>query len=183
MELTEAIRTWRSIRAYLPEPIPRATIETLVDDATRVSTPPAADEPWAIAVIEGVARIEDCGVRAMDWARAHRPPGAPGWSWVDRPGFRVFWGAPAVVVIAARRGAAEAPFDCCRAGQNLALAAHAAGLGTCWIGAALPWLRSPGVADELGLPTGFDASVVMLLGRPAATPPPKSRPRPRIAWF
>jgi nitroreductase len=118
----------------------------------------------------------------MDFARRHRRPDEPGWGWVDRPCFRVFWGAPVVVLICARSGNSEAPYDCCRAGQNLALAAHARGLGTCWIGAALPWLRSVSVAAELGVPSGFEVAVVMLLGYPQAQPEPKSRPHPDIIW-
>jgi nitroreductase len=64
----------------------------------------------------------------------------------------------------------------------LVLAAHAAGLGACWIGAALPWLRSPGIAAELGLPAGFDPSVVLLLGTPLERPPPRPRPQPPVVW-
>ena len=89
----------------------------------------------------------------------------------------MFWDAPALVLLCARRGHPEAPFDCHRAAQNLLLAAHARGLGSCWVGAPLPWLESPGVAAELGLPDGFDATVAVILGyadggnRPAALGP------------
>jgi nitroreductase len=182
MDVVEAMHGWRSIRAYRPEPVARDVVEDLLWHAVQVSTPPASEPPWALGVLEGVARIEGYGRRALEFARAHRPPGAPGWSWTERPGFRVFWGAPTVVVICARSGSAETPFDCCRAGQNLALAAHARGLGACWVGAPLPWLRSPGVAESLGLPAGFDPAVAMLLGHPAERPAPKSRPRPPVIW-
>ena len=84
---------------------------------------------------------------------------------VERPGFKVFWNAPAVVLLCARRGNPEAPFDCCRAAQNLQLAAHARGLGTCWVGAPMPWLGSAGIAEEPGLPAGLRS-----VGRAAARP-------------
>ncbi|MGX7871985.1 nitroreductase family protein [Mesorhizobium sp. ORM6] len=42
--------------------------------------------------------------------------------------------------------------DCCLAGQNLMLAAHARGLGTCWIGLSRPWLTETSVKKELGIP-------------------------------
>lgn len=182
MDVIEAMYSWRTIRAYRREPVPRDVLEDLLWHAVQVSTAPAAQPPWALCVLEGSAQIEDYGRRALDFARANRPPGAPGWTWTERSDFRVFWGAPAVVVICARSGDAETPFDCCRAGQNLALAAHARGLGTCWVGAPLAWLRSPGVAAELGIPEEFEPTVAMLVGHPADRPPPRPRTRPQIVW-
>lgn len=182
MDVVEAMHSWRSVREYRPNPVERFDIAELLWHAVQVSTPPGNETSWAFCVLEGVDRIEACGQQAIDFARRHRPRDAPGWNWVDRPGFRVFWGAPAIVLICARSGNVEAPFDCCRAGQNLTLAAHNKGLGTCWVGAALPWLRAAGVAAELGVPNGFDPSVVILLGYPQGRRDPKSRPYPEIVW-
>lgn len=72
--------------------------------------------------------------RAKQFARVNQPDGIR-WSWPDKPDFKVFWEAPALVLICGRSGNAEMALDCCRAGQNLMLAAHAMGLGTCWVGA------------------------------------------------
>lgn len=182
MDAIEAIHTRRSVRAYRPDPVPRALIEELLWAAVQAPSPPASgDEPWSLCVVEGVERIAGYGARATDYARAHHPPGRP-WGWTERPGFKVFWDAPALVLISARAGNAETPYDCCRAGQNLMIAAHARGLGSCWVGAPLPWLRSPGVAAELGVPAGFDPIVAMTLGYRAETPAGNPRPRPRIVW-
>jgi len=133
-------------------------------------------------VIEGAERLAVYGERAKAYARDHMPAGA-GWTWVERPGFKVFWNAPAVVLLCARRGNPEAPFDCCRAAQNLQLAAHARGLGTCWVGAPMPWLGSAGIAEEPGLPAGFDPSVALLLGHPAEQPVGEPRAQPAIHWL
>ena len=62
------------------------------------------------------------------------------------------------------------------------LAAHAKGLGSCWLGAPMPWLHSAGVAEELGLPRGHEAVVAMVLGHPAESPAGSPRPRPQIVW-
>jgi nitroreductase len=183
MNVIEAMHSRRSIRAYRPQAVERATIEELVWDAAQAPTPPqSGDTPWAFVVIEGAERIDALGVRAKQYACEHQPPGHP-WSWADRPDFRVFWGAPVLVLICARNGNPETMFDCCRAGQNLVLAAHARGLGSCWVGAPMPWLRSPGVAEELQLPAGFEPAVAMLLGHPAEQPAGTPKPRPRIVWW
>jgi nitroreductase len=183
MDTLDAIHGRRSIRSYTSEAVPRSLIEELLWAAVQAPSPPVSgDLPWALFVIEGAERIARFGERALEFAREHQPPGRP-WTWADRPGFEVFWGAPAVVLICARSGNPETPFDCCRAGQNLMLAAHACGLGSCWVGAPIPWLRSPGVAVELGLPQGFDPVVAITLGHAAESPTGNPRPRPVVTWY
>lgn len=183
MDVIEAIHSWRTIRSYRADMLERGEVEDLLWHAVQVSTPPGNVAPWVLCVLEGVARIDDLGRQALDFARRNRPPGKPGWDWVDRPGFKVFWDAPLVVVIAAEDDKPAAAFDCHRAGQTLVLAAHARGLGSCWLGAPLPWLRSDGVSQRLGVPPGFTPEVVIALGHPAERPEPKTRPRPEIIWL
>lgn len=181
MNVIDAIHSRRSVRAYRPDPVSRGLIEDLLWAAVQAPSPPASgDMPWALCVIEGVERIAAYGERAKLFARDHRPAG--NWQWSEKPEFSVFWGAPVLVLICARRGTAEAPFDCCRAGQNLMLAAHDRDLGSCWLGAPIPWLHSPGVADELGVPQAFDPVVAIILGYAAEIPKGQPRPRPAIHW-
>ena len=183
MDVIEAIHDRRSIRAYAVDSVPRPLIEELLWAAVQAPSPPVSGEaPWALFVMEGAELISGYGARALRYARENQPPGRP-WTWADRPGFQVFWGAPAVVFICAKSGNRETPFDCCRAGQNLMLAAHARGLGSCWVGAPLPWLRSPGIVEELGLPQGYEPEVVVTLGYAKESPSGSPRPRPSIAWF
>jgi nitroreductase len=95
MDVVEAMHGWRSIRSFRPDRLERSLIEELLWHAVQVSTPPSSGEtPWAFAVLEGVERIEAYGVRARQFARDNRPPGAEGWAWTDRPDFRVFWARP-----------------------------------------------------------------------------------------
>lgn len=160
----------------------RATLEQIVWAAAQAPTPPTSgDKPWAFCIFEGIDGIGDLGVRAKQYAQAHQPAGRP-WNWADRPEFRVFWGAPALLLICARSGNPEAMQDCCRAGQNALLAACDLGLGSCWVGAALPWLRSAGVADALRLPAGFEPAVAIVIGLAAESPRGQPRPMPAIEW-
>jgi nitroreductase len=182
MNVIDAIHGRRSIRAYRPEPVDRTLTGDLLWAAVQAPTPPhSGDEPWDFVVVEGVEPIDALGQRALQYARDHQPPGRP-WTWADRPGFRVFWGAPAVVLISAKHDNPDSRFDCCRAAQNLMLAAHVNGLGTCWVGAPMPWLESPGVAQELRLREGFDPAVAMVVGYAVESPYGNPRPRPRIRW-
>jgi nitroreductase len=132
-------------------------------------------------VVTGAKRLADYGERAKAHARATRPDG-PGWDWVDDPGFRIFWNAPALILISGARSIAESPWDCCRAGQNLMLSAHARGLGACWVGSPMAWLTAPEGASEVGIPDGFAPVAPILVGYPAVTPPPREIERPEIVW-
>ena len=98
------------------------------------------------------------------------------------PDFEIFWGAPAALLLCARHGHPEAALDCCRAGQNLALLAHARGWGSCWIGSPLPWLASGEGRHAMAVPAGFDVAAVLALGVPEAAVPGRSAPPPEIVW-
>jgi nitroreductase len=172
MDVIAAIHGRRSTRSYQPTPVPRELIEAIISDAAQAPPPFRGMVPWAFNVIEGVERIAAYGERAMDHARAHRP----GSSWLDRPGFKIFWDAPAVIIIS---GPAD---DCARAGQNLMLSAHGRGLGTCWVGSPMLWLSTPEVRAELKIPANLTPVAVFCVGYAADTPEPVAHEPPPVIW-
>jgi nitroreductase len=175
MDVIAAIHGRRSVRFYDPRLVARDLIESVIVDAAQAPPPFRGQVPWAFNVIEGVERIAAYGARAMDYARAHRPDN-PGSDWLDRPGFKIFWDAPVVIIISGPVG------DCCRAGQNLMLSAHARGLGTCWVGSPMLWLSAPEARAELKIPSKLTPVAVFCLGYAAATPEPVAREAPPIIW-
>jgi nitroreductase len=181
MDALTALRTRRSIRAFAARGVERSLVEDILWDAAQAPTTPLSG-PWLFTVIEGVDRVAACGARALDHARAHRPPGS-GYDWIDRPGFSVFHGAPIAIVISAPADNGQSLPDCTRAGQNLMLAAHARGLGTCWVGAPMLWLGDPAVRRELAIPPELAPFAAFALGYPAGPAPGAPRDRPRIAWI
>jgi nitroreductase len=176
MDVIAAIHGRRSVRVYDPRPVPRDLIESVINDAAQAPPPFRGEVPWAFNVIEGVERIAAYGARAMDYTRQHRPDGS-GWDWLTRPGFKIFWDAPAVIIISGPVG------DCCRAGQNLMLSAHARGLATCWVGSPMLWLGTPEVRAELKIPAKLAPVAVLCLGYSAETPEPIVREAPPIIWM
>jgi nitroreductase len=175
MDVIEAIHGRRSVRSYEPRPVPRDLIESVILDAAQAPPPFRGMVPWTFTIIEGVERIAAYGERAMKYAREHRPSG-PGSDWVERPGFKIFWDAPVVVIISGPVG------DCNRAGQNFMLSAHARGLGSCWVGSPMLWLGTPEVRTELKIPADLPLVAVLCLGYPAASPEAIVRERPPIVW-
>ena len=175
MDVIEAIHGRRSVRSYDPRPVPRDLIESVILDAAQAPPPFRGQIPWAFTVIEGVERIAAYGERARNHTKDHHPAGSC-WDWLARPGFKIFWDAPVVVIISGPTG------DCCRAGQNFMLSAHARGLGSCWVGSPMFWLDLPEVRAELQIPSALAPVAVLCLGYPGAAPEAIVREKPPIIW-
>lgn len=175
MDAIEAIRTRRSIRSYWTRPVERKLIEQIIWDAAQAPPPRRGQVPWTFNVFEGLDRIADYGRRAKQYGRDNHPD-EPGWEWTEMPDFGVFWGAPVLIVISGRVE------DCCRAGENLVLSAHARGLGTCWVGSPLLWLRTTCVKTELGIPTDLMPGAAICLGYPQSIPEAVPHEAPTIIW-
>ncbi len=180
MDTVTAIHTRRSIRSYEPRAIAHDLIENILWDAAQAPTTPVSG-PFLFHVIEGVERVASLGERAKQYAREHHPEG-PGYGWAEQPEFVVFLGAPVVVVICGHGDNLQSIQDCNRAGQNLMLSAHARGLGSCWVGAPMLWLRCADARQELRLADGFEPFAAFTLGYAASVPTSQSRARPEIVW-
>lgn len=183
MDTIEAIHSRRSVRAYAPEPVARETLEALIWDAAQAPPPTAAYvRPWQFHVVQTRDRMAALEGLAMDHVRANPPAG---WNpaWLADPAFTIFRGAPNLILLTAPLGDANAAWDCCRAAQTLMLSAHARGLGTCWVGAAIPWLSTDEGRAALAIPQGHQPIATIVLGRPSGElPPAPVRERPPIVW-
>ncbi|AOY59136.1 MULTISPECIES: nitroreductase family protein [Desulfococcus] len=83
---------------------------------------------------------------------------------------RLFHGAAAAIVVGSKPGAACPVEDALLATQNILLAAHAMGLGTCLIGfAVVAMKKDPAIGRFLGIPPEEDVHAVIALGHPNET--------------
>lgn len=171
----------RSIRRFSDEPLELELIDRLLSVATRA---PSAHnrQPWRFAVLTSEA-AKDRLARAMgERLRRERlqdgdPPQAVTAD-VDKSYARIT-GAPAAVLVCLtmegmdqypdeRRSLAEyrmAAQSVAMAGQNLLLAAHAHGLGGCWM--CGPLFAQVEAQEALELPEDWEPQGVILLGWPA----------------
>jgi len=183
MQLDQAISGRRSVREYTAQPVDEAAIRHLIDAA--VLAPSAVNEqPWAFTVVRDQALLEKISRGAKSYMLDHLPAAHS-----DRfkprlsdPDFHVFYHAPVLILIAA---AAPGPWiveDCALAAENLMFAAHAAGLGSCWIGFAQGFLNTPAGKSMAGLPEGCVPVAPIIVGHPKAPPAPVARKAPDIRW-
>lgn len=102
---------------------------------------------------------------------------------VADPAFNIFYNAPVLVVVCATLPDPMVRHDCTLAAATLMLAAHAKGLGSCWIGFSEPWLALPATWRELGIPEGHMPVAPVILGYPPTIPEPVTRGAPAIRWI
>ena len=184
MEIMQAIRTRRSVRAYTGEPIHEKTLRQIIDAA--VQAPSAMNEqPWSFAVVRDRALLARISRAAKAHMLATLPAGAASGHYRDMlsdPDFDIFYHAPALVVISAVAKSQWAVEDCALAAENLMLAARASGLGTCWIGFAQGWLGTAEGKASIDLPAAYVPVAPIIVGHPKAAPPPVPRREPEIHW-
>lgn len=169
----------RSVRAYRPAAVEAELVHVLLQAAARA---PSAknSQPWSFVVVQDAAWLRAASERAKRFELARIGAAAPAElrERLGDPKFDLFFGAPALIVTCATQTGFHAEEDCAYALQNLMLAAHALGLGTCMIGLARAWLNEPEVKRELGIPPERNVVTPVILGHPAEHPevPPRREP-------
>jgi nitroreductase len=184
----------RSVRDYAPQQLDKATIKSLLDAAVQAPTA-MHEEPWSFVVIQDRALLRrysdiakgNWAAEAAHYRQLHPPADAEAaQAFVQRfasPDFCIFYNAPALIAICAKRSGPFATADCWLAAENLMLAACALGLGTCCIGSAAPALNSPAVKAELGIPNDVDVVAPIIVGVPAAEATESARRTPDILMW
>ena len=85
----------------------------------------------------------------------------------ENPKFDNFNGAPMAIIVSGEKDAVYAPADCANAVENMAIAAHSLGLGSCYIASfkiAMEKLEGAYLLDELSIPEGYIPLYALSLG-------------------
>jgi nitroreductase len=167
MDLMQAIRERRSIRSYRADPVSEEALEAALD-AARWAPSWSNTQCWRFVVVRDPATKAKLADALKLLAHGRENPAAP-----------AVRSAPVVIVACAELGKSghykgEAMtdkgdwfmFDVALAMQNLALAAHAQGLGTVHVGL----FEAKKVASILGVPQGIEVVEILPLGYPDEAP-------------
>ena len=141
MEALENILTRVSVKKYKSDPIPKELIEKIVEAGTYAPTGRNLQAPIILAVSNKEIRDRLSKSNAEVLGVDTDP----------------FYGAPVVLVVLAKKDIRTHVYDGSLVMQNMMLAAHALGLGGCWIHRAketfeMPqwqaWLKEQGIEEE-----------------------------------
>lgn len=119
MDAIENLLTRRSVKGYKPDPIPKEVIEKIVQAGTYAATGRNLQSPIILAVTNRQVRDE---LSKLNAEILGMPEGSD-----------PFYGAPVVLVVLADKNCRTRVYDGSLVMGNLMLAAHAFGVGSCWI--------------------------------------------------
>jgi len=155
-DLDELVKTRRTIRRFAPEPVPRDSLVALVD-AARFAPTGSNRQPLKFLVVDDPALAADI-FPLTRWGGLVRPKRTPQEG--QRP--------PAWILVLVdgqvKRKGYESEMGA--AVQTILLAAHARGLGTCWIG-SVDYKR---LRKLLRIPPRYVLGNIIAVGVPGETP-------------
>ncbi|CCY67395.1 oxygen-insensitive NAD(P)H nitroreductase [Clostridium sp. CAG:678] len=141
MNTLESIKTRRSIRKYKSDPVPQELLNKIIDAGLYAPSGMGRQATIILSVANKEVRDQLSKLNARIMGTDTDP----------------FYGAPAVLIVLAKKDCPTGIYDGSLVMQNLMLAAHELGLGSCWIHRAkeefeLPegreLLKSLGIEDE-----------------------------------
>jgi len=156
MDVFEAIKTRRSIRAFTKQDVSKEDVRKLLD-AARWAPSAGNIQPWEFIVVRDPEVKRDLSIAALHQAFIEE--------------------APVVIVVCANRTLSARGYgvrgsslyclqDTAAAIQNMLLAACALRLATCWIGA----FHEEEAKGVLNIPNGVRPVAIIPVGHPAETP-------------
>ena len=151
MDAMVNLLTRRSIRRYKSEMLPREVIEKIAEAGTYAATGKNQQSPIILAVTNKALRDRMSRLNARVLG-------------VD---FDPFYGAPVVLVVLAERSNPNHVYDGSLVMGNLMLAAHAMGVGSCWINRARQVFDSDEgkeILRELGVEGDYEGIGNCILG-------------------
>jgi nitroreductase len=177
MDAIEAIQRRTSVRRYRPDPVPRETIELLLECAVRAPNHKLT-EPWRFAVLTGEAKASLGEIKARHRLKRYDDPAsAEARAAMDKMR-RETLEASAVIVIMSRVHDDEVTREedyaaVMMATANLMTAAQSLGVGTYLKTGGV--MRDPALGELVGLLEGYRIVGVLSLGYPAEAESPRRR--------
>jgi nitroreductase len=156
-DVIDIIKTRRSVRDYKEDPVSDQDIKFLIDCA-RYAPSGMNMQPWSFLVIQNkevINKLSENGKKAMIPLAeqiVNNPNKASGFISFLKTDANLFHNASLLVIILGNKQSVTADWDCAMAAQNMMLAAHSRGIGSCWIGLALPALMDEKIERAWGAP-------------------------------
>lgn len=177
-DVVKAILERRSIRKYAPDPVADADLRQIIEAGLYAPSSKNA-QAWHILAIQNgdaIDRITREVKAAILRAGIEKYK-----AMAENPNYRVnFAGAPVFLIVSADPARTSCPAeDCSCVLQNMFLAAHSLGLGSCWVNQLGCVTDEPGfraLLDELGMPSTHKIYGCAAVGRPEG-PTPKAPER------
>ena len=162
-ETLDNLKTRRSIRSFLPKQVEKDLLDLVLEAGTYAPTGGGKQTPVIVAVQDEATVRQLSRMNAAVNGNKNDP----------------YYGAPTVLVVLAERSRGTYLLDGAAVITTLLNAAHAVGLGSCWIHRAKEMFESDAgkaLLREWGMEGDYEGIGQVILGYPAASAP---EPAPR----
>ena len=166
------MKTRRSVRKFKPDMPSHEALEKIIEAGLYAASGKGLQSSMIVAITDKTLRD-----RLMEMNRV-----IGGWA----EGFDPFFGAPAVLLVLADKSSANHVYDGSLTMGNMMLAAHALGLGSCWINRAREEFDSDEgkeILRALGIKSDWEGIGHCIVGIPDGDlPEAKPRKEGRVVW-
>ena len=166
------MKTRRSVRKFKPDMPSHEALEKIIEAGLYAASGKGLQSSMIVAITDKTLRD-----RLMEMNRV-----IGGWA----EGFDPFFGAPAVLLVLADKSSANHVYDGSLTMGNVMLAAHALGLGGCWINRAREEFDSDEgkeILRALGIKSDWEGIGHCIVGIPDGDlPEAKPRKEGRVVW-
>ena len=162
--ILECMETRRSVRAYLPNAVPEEKLERILRAGLYAARGMGRQSAMILCVTDKALRDRLMRMNAAIMGTPEKDP---------------FYGAPCVLVVLADRSIPTAVYDGSLVLGNMMLAAHAEGLGSCWIHRAREEFDSDegkSILHDLGVEGDYEGVGHLIVGY-ADGAEPEAKPR------
>lgn len=163
MDALECMLTRKSTKRYKSDAVPKEYIEKIVEAGKAAPTGMNRQSPIILAVTNKQVRDEMSALNAK----------AAGVENAD-----LFYGAPAVLVVLAKKDVMTHLYDGALVMGNMLHAAHALGLGACWVHRAKETFEMPegkALLKKLGIEEEYEGIGNCIVGYPDGEPQAKEK--------
>ncbi len=171
-ETLNQIKTRRSIRKYSSQPVPQEVLDQIMEAGQYAASGMGYQNTIIIQVTNHELRNEIARRNAL----------IGGW----KEDFDPFYGAPAILIVLAKKDWPNRVYDGSLVMGNLMLAAHSLGIGSCWIHRAkeefeTDWGRA--LLESLGIEEEYEGIGHCALGYAAGTAPKAAKRKENIYYL
>ena len=169
-ETLETIKSRRSVKNFSDKPVSKKIIDAVIEAGLYAPSGMGKQSPIIVAVTDKQTRDRLSQLNSR-YIGADIDP---------------FYGAPAVLVVLADRNVPTYLYDGSLTMGNMLLAAHALGIGGCWIHRAKQVFDSPEgkeILKSLGIEGDYEGIGNCVLGYPADDPKPAAERKPNRVFY
>ena len=171
-QVLEQIKSRRSVRAYQPRPVPQEVLDQIIEAGLYAASGQGTQDTIILQVTNRELRdqIAKLNCRIGGWEEDFDP----------------FYGAPAILIVLAGKNAPTGLYDGSLVMGNLMLAAHALGVGSCWIHRAKETFEldeGKQILSDLGVQGEYEGIGYCVLGAPAKEPGPAAPRKEHFVYY